>query len=257
MNHGGEALELETWQLGVLALTGVFAGVVNTVAGGGSLIALPVMIILGLPPGVANATNRVGVVLQSAVATWQFKREDALDTRMGLWLLLPTCLGSALGAALSVDIDEQLFRRVIGVVMILMLGVVLARPKRWLDGDGDRDPKALWWQVPAFFAIGVYGGFLQAGVGIFLLAGLVLLTGRDLVKSNGIKVLLVCGFTLPPLLIFVINDLIAWVPGLALASGSMLGGWLGTKMTVSWGPSFVRWVLIAVVAISSVRLLLT
>jgi len=246
---------MEVWHLGVLAVTGIFAGVVNTVAGGGSLLSLPVMILLGLPPSVANGTNRVGVILQSAVATWQFKKEDALDHKLAASLMLPTCAGATLGAFLSVDLDQELFRKVIGVVMIAMLFVVVLRPKRWLKGDAERHPKALWWQVPAFFAIGLYGGFLQAGVGVFLLAGLVLMTGQNLVRSNGVKVMLVCGFTVPPLMIFVFNGLVAWVPALALASGSMLGGWLGTKMTVSWGPEFVRWALVTVVAFSSAKLL--
>ncbi len=247
---------MEWWMLGVLALTGVAAGAINTVAGGGSLLTLPIMIALGLPPGVANGTNRIGVILQSSVAAWQFKREGLLDVRLSAWLMVPTCLGAALGALVSVELDEALFSKIIGAVMLLMLAVVLLKPERWLKGREEENPKALWWQIPAFFAVGLYGGFLQAGVGVFLLAALVLLTGRDLVRSNGVKAALVAGFTAPPLVIFVVNDLVVWAPGLALACGSMLGGWLGSKMTVSWGPAFVRWVLIAVVAASSVKLLL-
>ncbi len=255
---------MTTGGLLILALVGVFAGAINTIAGGGSLITLPVMILLGLPAGVANGTNRVGVILQSAVATWQFKREGALNARMGLWLLLPTCLGALAGAMVSVELDEALFKRLIGVVMLIMLVVVIVRPKRWLEGkkddeDAPKTPKPTgkptWWQALTFLAVGFYGGFLQAGVGIFLLAALVLATGEDLVRSNAIKAMLVCAFTVLPLAIFLYNDMVQWVPGLALAAGSMLGAWLGTRLTVSWGPRFVRVVLILVVSISSTKLL--
>lgn len=248
------------WEYGALALTGLLAGIINTLAGGGSLVTLPVLILLGLPPGVANGTNRVGVILQSAVAARQFHREGVLQTRLGVGLLIPACLGAVLGALVSVELDDALFERIIGVMMLLMLGVVLLRPKRWLQGSAEggeapRDQKPLWWQTLTLAAVGFYGGFLQAGVGIFLLASLVLAAGQDLVRANALKSLIVCGFTVLPLAIFVANDQVAWVPGLALASGSMLGGWAGSRMTISWGPGFVRWVLIAVVTISSARLL--
>ena len=245
-----------TWlELAGLAGVGLLAGSINTVAGGGSLIAIPALIFFGLPANVANATNRIGVIIQSLIASWQFHREDVLEPRAAGILIIPSSLGALGGSLLSVDIDEALFRQVIGGVMLIMLVILLIRPKRWLLGTGRGARPVGVVQILGFFAIGVYGGFLQAGVGIFLLAGLVLLAGRDLVRANAIKSLLVAAFTVPALVVFLANDLLAWQPGLALATGSALGGWLGTKMTVSWGPAFVRWVLLVVVAVSSTRLL--
>jgi len=243
-------------ELLTLAAVGLFAGTVNTVAGGGSLITLPALIFLGLPPTVANGTNRVGVILQSAVATEHYRREALIEWGLGLRLLIPTGLGAALGAWLSVDIDEELFRRVIGAVMLVMLVAILARPKRWLDGRTAEPPGHLRLTGPiVFFAIGAYGGFLQAGVGIFLLAGLVLVHGRDLLRANAIKVLLVAAFTVPPLLIFLWYDLVQWVPALVLATGSAAGGWVGARLTVTWGADLIRWVLVVVVTVSATRLL--
>lgn len=244
--------------LALLALTGVglLAGIVNTIAGGGSLITLPALIFLGLPATVANGTNRVGVLLQSLVATERYRREDLVEWALGWRLLVPTGLGAALGAWLSVDIDEAVFRRVIGVVMLIMLVVLLVQPRRWLEGRTGERPAHLAWTGPlAFFAIGTYGGFLQAGVGVFLLAGLVLIEGRDLLRANAVKVLLVTGFTVPPMAIFLYYDLVAWLPGLVLALGSMVGAWVGVRMTTTWGATFIRWVLVAVVAISASKLL--
>lgn len=261
--------------LAIIALCGVFAGAINTIAGGGSLIAIPALIFAGLPANVANATNRVGVIFQSSVATAAFARADKLDTRATLTLLVPTSIGAIAGAMLAVDIDEQLFRRVIGAAMLLMLVTILLKPRRWLQGKdatdqasdqaGDRaDDQAdgpasspAWraGRFLGFLAVGFYGGFLQAGVGVFLLAALVILAGMDLVRANAAKVLLVALFTVPALGIYLYYDLVAWAPGLSLAAGSSIGAWLGAKMTVSWGPTFVRWVLVAVIVTSASRLL--
>jgi uncharacterized membrane protein YfcA len=106
-----------------------------------------------------------------------------------------------------------------------------------------------------FFAIGVYGGFIQAGVGIFLLAGLVLGAGYDLVKANAVKVLIVLCFTVSALAVFLINRQVVWSTGLILAVGNMLGAWVASRMAVERGAAFVRWVLIAVVAVSGAKLL--
>lgn len=237
-----------------LVAAGLLAGTVNTLAGGGSLVALPLLILLGLPPTVANGTNRVGVALQSLVATGRFHQEGVLDVRVTARLLPVTCAGAALGAWASVDLDEALFKRLIGVVMLVMLGVVLVRPKRWLEGSA---PLRVHPAVRAliFLLVGAYGGFLQAGVGVFLLAGLVLTEGMDLVRGNAVKSGLVFGFTLVPLVIFAASGLVAWGPALVMAVGSMAGGWLGARLTVGWGPRFVRGVLVVVVAVSSGRLL--
>ncbi len=246
---------MDPLQLLILVLAGIAAGVVNTLAGGGSLIGLPVLIFAGLPPHVANGTNRVGVFVQSLIATQQFHKAKTLDTKAALQILPLTLPGALLGAVISVDIDEALFRKIIGVVMLAMLGVILVRPKRWLEGRDEKDRALQWYEKLAFVALGFYGGFLQAGVGVFLLASLVLLTGRDLVRANAIKVFLVAAFTLVPLFIFGFEGLIAWVPGLALGVGSLMGGWLGARITVSWGPRVVRWVLIATVLVSASKLL--
>lgn len=246
---------MEPLALAGLAGAGLLAGAVNTIAGGGSLIGLPALILLGgLPAGVANGTNRVGVILQSTVASLQFHREGLLDARAAARLLPVTALGSAVGAWASAGVSDAVFKQVIAVAMLGMLAVVLLKPKRFLEG---RAGGALpgWAAQLIFLGVGLYGGFLQAGVGVFLLAALSLTRGLDLVRANAVKALLVAGFTVPPLAIFLAADLIAWAPGLVMAAGSAVGGWLGTKMTVSWGPGFVRWVLIVVVAVSSVKLL--
>jgi len=245
------------WYLYLLAIVaGFLAGVINTVAGSGSLITLPVLIFLGLPATVANGTNRIGVILQNTVAGLSFSRSRVLDLRGALILSLPAILGSILGAQIAVNLDEQMMERVIGTVMVLMLFVIWLRPQRWLEGNllalsGSIKPM----QIVSMFAIGVYGGFIQAGVGIFLLATLVLTVGYDLVRANAVKIVIILVFTLFSLFVFARNDQVNWGIGILLGCGNMLGAWLAARLTVKRGAVWVRQLLMATVALSAVYLL--
>ncbi|MCW5873681.1 MAG: sulfite exporter TauE/SafE family protein [Anaerolineales bacterium] len=242
----------------LLMLAGVLAGVINTLAGSGSLLTLPALILFGLPANVANGTNRVGVILQNIVATASFKRSGSLDLRGALLLSIPSIVGSVLGAQIAVNLDEEMMQRVIGAVMVLMLLVMLLRPERWLQGKLltlPSGPLALRDIVSLFF-IGMYGGFIQVGVGIFVLAALVLSVGYDLVRANAVKVLIILVFTLSSLLVFANNAQVDWGAGILLGIGNMLGAWWAARMAATKGAAWVRWVVLATVAVSAVYLLL-
>jgi uncharacterized membrane protein YfcA len=241
--------------LAVIA-AGFAAGFINILAGSGSLITLPLLIFLGLPATVANGTNRVAILMQNVVGVSSFQRQGVLDVRAGLLLAAPAVVGSILGAQIAVNLNEEVMRTVIGALMVVMMVVILIRPNRWLEGRGEVENHRLTWsQALIFFAIGVYGGFIQAGVGIFLLAGLVLSVGYDLVRGNAVKVLIVLCLTAAALVVFVINGQVAWAIGLILGIGNMLGAWVAARLAVERGDAFVRWVLIAVVAVSGAKLL--
>jgi len=235
---------------------GFLAGFINTLAGSGSLVTLPMLIYIGLPPTVANGTNRVAIVLQNVVAGTSFHRRDLLDLR-GIFILgLPAVAGSVVGAQIAVNLNEALMRRSIGAVMAIMLVVILVRPQRWFQGTIERFeawPSPL--QLLIFFAIGVYGGFIQAGVGIFLLAGLVLSVGYDLVRANAVKIGLVFFFTLFALAVFVRNGQVDWMVGLILSVGNMLGAWVAAKVAAEKGAAWVRRLLVAIVIVSAADLL--
>jgi uncharacterized membrane protein YfcA len=161
-----------------------------------------------------------------------------------------------LGARIAVDVDDDTMRVVIGLIMLAMLLVIVIRPQRWLEGSPEaklRRPGLL--QVVIFFAVGMYGGFIQAGVGIFLLAGLVLSAGYDLVRANAIKGVIIMLFTAAALVVFLANDQVNWPLGLLLATGQMVGAWLGANFAVDRGAVWVRRLLIVVVAVSAARLL--
>jgi uncharacterized membrane protein YfcA len=240
--------------LAAVPITGFAAGFINTLAGSGSLLTLPMLILLGLPANVANATNRVGVLLQNVVAVATFHRRGALDLA-GSWKLIgATVLGSILGALLAVDLDEAMLRRVIGGLMLVLLAVMLFKPERWLAEHATRREPRLVVELPLFFVIGVYGGFIQVSVGLFLIAGLVLGAGYNLIGANAMKNFLVLIFTAAALLVFVINDQVDWLLGLLLGAGQAAGAWVAARTALKQGAEFVRWTVIVVIVASAVAL---
>lgn len=240
----------------IAILGGLAAGFINTIAGNGSAITLPLLIWLGLPPGVANATNRVGVTMQALTGTVQFHRRGVMDWRSGITLAIPGVLGSLLGAQFAVEINEALLERIIGVVMIVMLVIIIVRPERWLQGSHEMTMhRPGIKEIVLFFLIGIYGGFIQIGVGIFLLAALVLGAGFSLTKANPIKGLIVMAFTVASLVVFVVNDQVNWQLGVIVALGQMAGAWLGANFAVDQGAVWVRRVLIVVVSLAAIRFL--
>lgn len=246
---------MHTLELVAVAAVGLVAGFVNTLAGGGSFLTLPALILLGLPPSVANGTNRVGVTLQSLGALGSFRRGGALELRAALRLGLLVALGAALGARLSLNLDEVALQRVVAVALVLLTGTVFLDPRRWQGAAPLRLPGGAVTRGAIFFAIGVYGGFLQAGVGLFLVAALCLVEGLDLVRATALKVLLVLVLTLPALAVFVAAGRVQWAPALALAAGSTMGGWLGAHAAQRGGAPLLRWALAVAMAISALALL--
>ena len=240
----------------LVVAAGFAAGFINTLAGSGSLITLPLLIFIGLPATVANGTNRVAVLLQTMVAVIRFRRSGTLDLKRGLQLTVPTIFGAILGAQIAVNLNERAMKSAIGVLMVVMLVVVLVKPRRWLVGRSEMlVHRPGWFLLLIFFLIGCYGGFIQAGVGIFLLAGLVLGAGYELVGANAVKNLIVMVSTLFALIVFIVNHQVEWLPGLVLAIGNMMGAWVAARMAVEKGAKFVRWVLIAVIVVSASVLL--
>lgn len=246
--------EPSLWLYAAVPLVGFIAGYINTLAGSGSLITLPVLILLGLPANVANGTNRVGLLVQNLVSVSTFRRRRVLSFEGSAKLVAPAVVGALLGAALAVDLDEAILNRTIGTLMLVMLCVMFIRPKRWLESHANGTSIPYAWQLPIYFSLGVYCGFIQAGAGIFLLAGLVLGSGFDLVRGNAMKNLIVLIVTVAALAVFVINGQVRWALGFLLASGNAAGAWLAASMAVSRGAGFVRYVLMIIVALSALAL---
>lgn len=239
----------------IVIAIGFLAGFINTLAGGGSALSLPLLIFLGLPANVANGTNRVAILLQTVIATSKFKKEKVLEVKSNLHLIIPAIIGAVPGAFLAINLNELLMRKVIGGILILMLLIVIFKPNLWVRSHaGLLKSKSHWVNIVVFFCIGAYGGFIQVGTGFFLLAGLVLVNGMDLLKSNALKVLLVLAYTPLALGIFILNKQVDYLLGFTLAIGNMTGAWIGAKTAINWGPVFIRYVLIMALILSAAKL---
>jgi uncharacterized membrane protein YfcA len=247
-------MDQHTLLLAAVPLVGFAAGFINTLAGSGSLLTLPILILLGLPANVANGTNRVGVVLQNIVAVATFRQRGVLPLAGSWKLILPSVVGAVIGAELAVDRDEALLRRTIGVLMLVLLVVMVLKPERWIaEHAAPRAPRLLV-EVPLFFVIGVYGGFIQVSVGLFLMAGLVLGAGYNLVGANALKNLIVLVFSAAALVVFVLNDQVQWTLGLLLGAGQAVGAWVAAHFAVRRGAEFVRWAVIVITVAAAIAL---
>jgi len=209
------------------------------------MLTLPLLMFLGLPANVANGTNRVAILLQNVIGVHTFHKKKVLDYSTDYRLAIPAIFGSIIGALFAVEIDVELLKKIIAGLMVLMLLLVVLKPDVWVkERAGAVNPKPTRWQYVIFFFIGLYGGFIQMGVGLFLLAGLVLGSGHDLVKANAIKVFIVLIYTFFSIVIFMLNGQIDWMAGLILAAGNMTGALLGAKFAIKGGAKYVRYILI-------------
>ena len=244
-------------QDGLVVAAGILAGIINTLAGSGSLITLPLLVFLGLPPHIANGTNRIGVIFQNITAVGTIHRRTGLNFSGSWWIIGWCLLGSLGGAAVAVQVDERWMNLALGVLMVFMLGVVLFKPEKWLRPPVEPDPLA--YRKPRnmliFLLIGFYGGFIQAGVGIFLLAAMVLGAGYDLVRANTLKLAVVLIFSLPVLGIFIAGGQVEWRYGLLLAIGQVIGAWGAARFATGNANAaiWIRRLLIAVILASIVK----
>lgn len=240
----------EGW-IGYVALfgCGLIAGTLNVIAGGGSFLTLPVLILLGLPPTTANGTNRVGILFQNVGAVWGFRRHGLLERGRAWRAAIPAAAGAIAGTAAALVIDDDAFRRLLAFLMVAVTLWTLWDPAKRIGARRVPD----WALALGFFAVGVYGGFVQAGVG-FLILALTTLAGYDLVRGNALKVLLVLVFTPLSLAMFAWDGKVDWGFGLALAAGTVLGGQVGVRLTVLKGHRWVRGVVTVAVIVLAVRL---
>ncbi len=249
-------MELEWMLYPLVIMAGLLAGFVNTLAGNGSAITLPLLVFLGLSPNVANGTNRVGVAIQSIIAYRSFQQRGMVPMQNIWWLILPTLTGAMLGASIAVDLDEDTMNLALGILMIVLLGVVLLNPKKWLAEQVANPEKVKRLStIVIFFLVGVHGGFIQAGVGILLLAALVLGASYGLNHANGVKLLLVLIFTVPALSLFVYMGQVNWFYGGLLSIGQSVGGWLGAHFATRYKNAnlWIRRLLIVVILLGIVK----
>jgi uncharacterized protein len=241
----------------LFSVVGILTGTINTLAGSGSLITLPLfMVVCGLSPRLSNGTNRIGAFLQSLYGAWAFWRQNPAAFHSSVWVMMPAIVGAIFGARAAVIASERAVAVAIGLLMLLMLIVLLVDPIRWLR-DSIQDPKKMrqWPCLATFLAIGFYGGFIQAGVGIFLLAGLVLAANYNLKDANAIKLAVTAALSVPSLIIFAMENQIHYGFGFAMAFFQVVGAYLGVWLS-RVVPNITVWIyrlLILMVALSAVE----
>jgi len=219
------------------------------------MITIPLLNFVGLPIDVANATNRIAIFLQNIVATYRFWRKGKLDLRRVFPIVLASSLGAVVGAMVVLSVDRLLLKRIMGFVFLILLAVMMKKPDISTAGPGHRRLHPVVSFV-LFFLIGVYGGFIQAGVGFLFVYALVLGEGMDIVRANGVKVFAVLIYTAIALMVFSAHGLLSPVPGLVLAAGNMMGAYIATAFATRTDTRVVKWVFaVMVVAVSVVYIL--
>ncbi|WP_445384886.1 sulfite exporter TauE/SafE family protein [Robiginitalea sp. IMCC44478] len=247
---------MEEWyHYALLIGVGFVVGFINTVAGGASLISLPVLIFLGLPPAVANGTNRVAIVLQTAIAVAGFKSKGVSTFPFNVYLGISALLGSVLGAYIAVDIKGETFNRILAIIMVVVVLIIVFKPKMKVAELQERlSGKYLWLSIIAFFFIGIYGGFINAGIGFVIILFLHYVNRLSLVRANATKVAIVFIYTLAALAVFVLNDKVIWKVGLVLALGNGLGAWFSSRISVSKGDGYIKIFLVGMVIVMAIKL---
>ncbi|MGB5315831.1 MAG: sulfite exporter TauE/SafE family protein [Robiginitalea sp.] len=247
---------MEEWYHYLLLVgVGFVVGFINTVAGGASLISLPVLIFLGLPPAVANGTNRVAIVLQTAIAVAGFKSKGVSTFPFNIYLGISALLGSVIGAYIAVDIKGETFNRILAIIMVVVVLIIIFKPKVNIAELEERiTGKYLWIGMLAFFFIGIYGGFINAGIGFIIIIFLHYVHRLSLVRTNATKVAVVFIYTLAALVVFALNDKVIWKVGLVLALGNGLGAWFSSRISVDKGDGYIKIFLIGMVLVMAVKL---
>ena len=239
----------------IIAIVGAVAGFLNVLAGGGSALTIPLLIFLGYDATVANGSNRIAIQVEALSAVAAFKKKSHADFPLSLKLSLMTLPGGILGAFYAVKIDDALFTKILGVVMLLII-VTLMFPKSEIIEHARTHKWRSWLRWPIMFAVGFYGGFIQAGVGFVIMATLLHLYGMNLIQTNMHKVFIVMIFTIPAVILFIITGNVDWFAAIALSIGMMLGTWLAVKMSLEKGETFVRLILGISLLIIAVKLFL-
>lgn len=238
-------MDLSISSILLLLITGFLAGGINTVAGGGSNLTLPALMMLGVPADIANGTNRVSVTLQCIVGLRGYDKHNALDRTALFPILIPTISGGLLGAIAAAVVPNLYLKPLLLGTILLMSLLILLRPDVITPPPGTanlspNENKSAWWGL---FGAGVYGGFVQAGVGFILLAALAGGLRYDLLRANALKTVCALAFTSVALIVFIIFDQVWWIPGLILAAGSMCGAHLAVKIAVKASQESIKWFL--------------
>jgi uncharacterized membrane protein YfcA len=234
-----------------LFLIGIIAGFINTLAGGGSALVLPILIVAGIPSPIANATNRVAILLQNITGSYRFHKHNVLEVRSIVHITIAAIIGAVAGSIFAVNITSAYYDKILAVVFIIIL-ILMLKPHKKKSALTSTLPK--WLEFIIFLIIGFYGGLVQVGIGFIFLATLNLIEEFDLIKANAIKVFIIMSYTFFTVIIFALSGKIIWKYGLVLASGNVIGAFIGVKAAITGGERFVKIILTIAIIIACLKL---
>lgn len=234
---------------------GFLAGFINTIAGGGTLLTMPMLIFMGLPPSVANGTNRVAILIQTAIGVKGFQSKGITTHPFSIYLGISALVGSLIGAQIAIDINGESFNKILSVIMFFVILMIVFKPKFSVTNLVERTSgKYLYISILIFFFLGIYGGFINAGIGFITLIILPYINKLSLVKANATKVAVVCIYTIGAIAIFALNDKINWKYGLILSIGNASGAWFSSRWSVGKGDKMIKVFVLIMISILSIKL---
>lgn len=246
---------MEVWQIVLLMVSGIFAGWLNVLAGGGSLLTVPIMLFMDIPAPVANGTNRIAILAQNTTAVYTFFKKGFSDFKLSLSLSLAASVGAVGGALLGVRLEGVWFDRILAIVMILVM-ILMATGKQMNHVENEsQQPKNLVLGHICMVGAGFWGGFIQIGVGFILMPILHRVMGFNLIRVNMYKVFVVLSYTIVALSIFASQLQLLWWAGLGLAVGNSIGGWYGAHTTVHKGEVWIKAVMYIALTCFIIKLL--
>jgi len=243
---------VSTFTIIMLVLGGAVAGFINTVAGGGSVITIPILV-EAVGAHAANGSLRIGLLMQNVTGIAGYQRGKAVPWPLVMRLAPPVVLGALAGAWGASQVSADVLKRVFAIAVVMVAASVVFKPAAWDPAEDPRLREPL--RSIVFFAIGVYGGFVQAGVGFLFLGALVPGVGLGLVKGNAAKVALILIYMPFALLLFASQDQVHWVAGLSVGAGAMVGAFFASHLAITKGAGWIRWVLAFAAIAAAVRML--
>jgi uncharacterized membrane protein YfcA len=247
---------IQIWQMGLLVLAGGFAGFLNVLAGGGSLITLPIMVFMGMKGPVANGTNRIALLAQNISGTISFFKQGFSDFKLSLSLTTCALPGAAFGALMGTKLEGVWFNRMLAAVMVGVMVLMALKSRKSKGTDVTTSKKRLIIAHICMIGIGFYGGFIQAGVGFLFIAVLNKVAGIDLVRTNMHKIFVVGCYMVVALIIYAVKGNVWWAAGVVLAIGNSTGAWIAAHVAVKKGDKFITIILYCALIVMAVKLLL-
>ncbi|PIE50190.1 MAG: integrase [Flavobacteriales bacterium] len=246
---------MELLEYFLLVAVGFIAGFINTVAGGGTLLSMPMLIFMGLPPTVANGTNRVAIILQTFIGVLGFRSKGVKTYPFSIYMGIMAFLGAFIGAYIASQMPEDSFKKVLSAIMIFVIVAMSITSKQKFNFPKHRT-KGLYFYISlvVYFLFGIYGGFINAGMGFIMLLTVPLLNRFSIAETNATKVMVVCIYSLSAILTFALNDKINWKIGLILAVGNISGAWIASRWSVGKSEKYIRAFIFTMVILMAIKL---